>query len=62
MDEIPTISEWAKTQEWYKEKSHVITNEEKKAIRLALRFKTVKEVAYEFGRDYSTIYRLMRER
>lgn len=61
MGEIPTISDWAKKQDWYREKTKNIYEDEKARILKALKKKPVKQVAYEFGRSKEAIYNIIRK-
>lgn len=60
---IPTLSEWngydsvgLPTGSYRK-----MSNNERAEIKLALKRKTIKEVAYEFNRSWSTIYKIVKE-
>lgn len=59
---IPTISEWCEAQNFPPPRRRLLANGEFEAIRTALKSKTVKHVALEFNRAYSTVYGIARNK
>lgn len=67
MDDIPTLKQWFKHNqdaEQIKYEADILELKKKRReqIKIALRSKTVKQVAYEFDTYYMEVYRIARNK